>query len=159
MPAVRVVKAHAYGNDFVCVPAADAGEDGASLARAICHRHHGIGADGLLLYTPRERGASMKLRNADGSWSELSGNGLRCLAALVAQEPGPSATDDGHDRDRRGYEDARPAGARRRALHVSSGNGAASKSPSDDNRGSGGVRHRLGARSRQPAVCGARPVA
>jgi diaminopimelate epimerase len=85
MPAVPVVKAHAYGNDFVCTPAADGGRDLPALARAICHRHHGIGADGLLLYTAHDRGASMKLLNADGSRSELSGNGLRCLAALVAR--------------------------------------------------------------------------
>jgi diaminopimelate epimerase len=85
MPMLRVVKAHAYGNDFVCAPAAEAGTDLPSLARAMCHRHSGIGADGLLLYTLRDRGASMKLLNADGSWSELSGNGLRCLAALVAR--------------------------------------------------------------------------
>ena len=85
MSGVRVVKAHAYGNDFVCAPSADAGADPSPLARAICHRHHGIGADGLLLYTLRDRGASMTLLNADGSWSELSGNGLRCLAALVAR--------------------------------------------------------------------------
>jgi len=85
MPLVRVVKAHAYGNDFVCAQAADASVDLPSLARAICDRHHGIGADGLLLYTLRDRGASMKLLNADGSWSELSGNGLRCLAALIAR--------------------------------------------------------------------------
>jgi diaminopimelate epimerase len=85
MPVVPVVKAHAYGNDFVCAPAAEAGTDLPAQARAICHRHRGIGADGLLLYTIRARGASMKLFNADGSRSELSGNGLRCLAALVAR--------------------------------------------------------------------------
>jgi diaminopimelate epimerase len=85
MTGLHVFKAHAYGNDFVCAPAGDATGDLPSLARAICHRHHGIGADGLLLYTLRDRGASMKLLNADGSWSELSGNGLRCLAALVAR--------------------------------------------------------------------------
>jgi diaminopimelate epimerase len=96
MTGLHVVKAHAYGNDFVCVPAADAGKDLPSLARAICHRHHGIGADGLLLYALHDRGASMKLLNADGSWSELSGNGLRCLAALVARtqdlQPGITVT-------------------------------------------------------------------
>jgi len=85
MSSVHVVKAHAYGNDFLCAPAEEAGKDLAALARAMCHRHHGIGADGLLLYTLRARGATMKLLNADGSWSELSGNGLRCLAALVAR--------------------------------------------------------------------------
>ena len=88
MPAVRVVKAHAYGNDFVCAPAEDVGTDRSALARAICHRHQGIGADGLLVYTLRDRGASMTLLNADGSWSELSGNGLRCLAAIVARDQG-----------------------------------------------------------------------
>jgi diaminopimelate epimerase len=51
----------------------------------VCHRHHGIGADGLILYELRERAAMMTLFNADGSPSELSGNGLRCLAALVAR--------------------------------------------------------------------------
>ena len=93
---LRVLKAHAYGNDFLCSPAGEASGDLPALARAMCHRHHGIGADGLLLYTLRDRGASMTLLNADGSWSELSGNGLRCLAALVARvqnlQPGATVT-------------------------------------------------------------------
>jgi diaminopimelate epimerase len=82
---IRVSKAHAYGNDFLLVPREQAGDQRAALARAICHRHHGIGADGLILYELRERGATMTLFNADGSASELSGNGLRCLGALVAR--------------------------------------------------------------------------
>jgi diaminopimelate epimerase len=98
MSPVRVSKAHAYGNDFLCVPRVEAGTDVPALARAMCHRHHGIGADGLLLYALRARGASMTLLNADGSWSELSGNGLRCLAALVARaeklETGATVTID-----------------------------------------------------------------
>jgi diaminopimelate epimerase len=85
MPAVRVVKAHAYGNDFLCVPAADVQGGLSALTRAMCHRHHGIGADGVLVYEFRDRGATMRLLNADGSVSELSGNGMRCLAALVAR--------------------------------------------------------------------------
>src|SRR5215212_4449009 len=52
----------------------------------MCHRHTGIGADGLILYELRDAGATMTLLNADGGPSELSGNGLRCLAALVARE-------------------------------------------------------------------------
>jgi diaminopimelate epimerase len=83
--ALPVTKAHAYGNDFLFVPSADAPEDLPALARAICHRHEGIGADGLIVYRLRERGATMRLLNADGSASELSGNGLRCLAAIVAR--------------------------------------------------------------------------
>jgi len=85
MAELRVVKAHAYGNDFLLVPHADAPSDGSRLARALCGRHDGIGADGLILYTLRSRGATMTLFNADGSASELSGNGLRCLAALVVR--------------------------------------------------------------------------
>jgi diaminopimelate epimerase len=82
---VRVSKAHAYGNDFLFAPLADAGSDARALARALCDRHHGIGADGLILCELRDRGATMRLFNADGSPSELSGNGLRCLAAIVAR--------------------------------------------------------------------------
>jgi diaminopimelate epimerase len=81
-----VTKAHAYGNDFLLMP--DPGGETsrlADLARATCDRHRGIGADGLILYTLTGRAATMRLLNADGSWSELSGNGLRCLAALVAR--------------------------------------------------------------------------
>ena len=88
--SVRVIKAHAYGNDFLFVPAADVAGPGrrdglADLARRICHRHHGVGGDGLIVYELRPGGATMQLLNADGSASELSGNGLRCLAALVAR--------------------------------------------------------------------------
>jgi diaminopimelate epimerase len=94
---LAVAKGHAYGNDFLLVPRAAASEAGgsfSSLAQAMCHRHHGIGADGLILYELRDHGASMHLFNADGSPSELSGNGLRCLAALVArtQRLAPGAT-------------------------------------------------------------------
>jgi len=85
---IGVVKGHAYGNDFLLSPldeARQAGTDFAALARAMCHRHHGIGADGLILYDLRPGGAVMMLLNADGSPSELSGNGLRCLAAHVVR--------------------------------------------------------------------------
>ena len=83
-----ISKAHAYGNDFLFVPL-DASRavtgDLSALARALCRRHDGVGADGLILYELRDAGATMTLLNADGSPSELSGNGLRCLAALVAR--------------------------------------------------------------------------
>lgn len=88
-----VAKAHAYGNDFLLV-AGDAArtfaarDDVSVLARALCDRHHGIGADGLILYDGRDGVAAMRLFNADGSRSELSGNGLRCLAALLARIQG-----------------------------------------------------------------------
>ena len=93
-----VAKAHAYGNDFLLVAgnaarAFTVRDDLSALARALCDRHHGIGADGLILFDGRNHGATMRLLNADGSPSELSGNGLRCLAALLArtQRLGPGA--------------------------------------------------------------------
>jgi len=86
MTGIPLVKAHAYGNDFLLVPDAAATGDRSALARALCHRHHGVGADGVIVYTVRGASATMRLWNADGSPSELSGNGLRCLAALVARE-------------------------------------------------------------------------
>ena len=94
---MTVTKAHAYGNDFLFVNRdAVAGRDLFALSRQLCARHTGIGADGLILYSWTDDGATMRLINADGSPSELSGNGLRCLAALVMRErerhhAGPSA--------------------------------------------------------------------
>jgi diaminopimelate epimerase len=85
MRPVRVSKAHAYGNDFLFVPAEDARAGLPDLARRLCHRHEGVGGDGLIVFEMRAGGATMRLLNADGSASELSGNGMRCLAALVAQ--------------------------------------------------------------------------
>jgi diaminopimelate epimerase len=94
MTGLPVCKANAYGNDFLLVPKREARSSPHHLAKNMCHRHRGIGADGLILYELRDRGATMELLNADGSPSELSGNGLRCLAALVAraQNLEPSAT-------------------------------------------------------------------
>ncbi len=63
-----------------------AGRDLPALARQVCARHTGIGGDGLILYSFTPDGATMRLINADGSPSELSGNGLRCLAAIVMRE-------------------------------------------------------------------------
>ena len=79
-----IIKAHAYGNDFLFVPEDQAGgRDRAALARAACARHTGVGADGLIFYRRTPSGATMKLFNADGSAAEISGNAVRCLAAIV----------------------------------------------------------------------------
>ncbi|HXH05228.1 MAG TPA: diaminopimelate epimerase [Vicinamibacterales bacterium] len=85
---MRFVKAHADGNDFLLVPEAEAHGDPAALARRLCDRHRGIGADGLILFRERPGGASMRLLNADGSRAEVSGNGARCLAAWVLHARG-----------------------------------------------------------------------
>jgi diaminopimelate epimerase len=79
-------KAHAYGNDFLYVHATDlTGIDATRAALRLCDRHAGIGADGLIVYRPTDRGASMALYNADGGKAELSGNGLRALAAIIVR--------------------------------------------------------------------------
>jgi diaminopimelate epimerase len=92
----RMVKTHAFGNDFLLAAEAEilAYDDRAGLARAVCARHRGIGADGLIVYRPTPRGATMQLLNADGSYSEVSGNGVRCLAAWLARgrAAGPGGT-------------------------------------------------------------------
>jgi diaminopimelate epimerase len=93
LPAARralpILKAHAFGNDFLFVPdTLVAPADAPGLARALCDRHRGIGADGLALYHPTVDGAAMRLLNADGSRAEVSGNGVRCLAAIAAGQFG-----------------------------------------------------------------------
>lgn len=93
---MRVIKAHAYGNDFLLAAMGDvpADEDRAALARRLCARHTGIGADGLMLVTPTARGAATRLLNADGSRSEISGNGIRCVVAWLVRRDNltPGAT-------------------------------------------------------------------
>ncbi len=97
---IPYVKGDAYGNDFLLVEAGgldDApGESLDDLARAMCDRRTGVGADGLIVWQPAEGGASMELRNADGSAAEVSGNGVRCLAALLVEQRGggPAAEGD-----------------------------------------------------------------
>jgi len=86
---MKVVKAHALGNDFLLVQEQDVpAVDRPGLARELCARHRGIGADGLITFADGPRGARMQLLNADGSYSEVSGNGVRCLAAWLARTRG-----------------------------------------------------------------------
>lgn len=90
---MHIAKAHAYGNDFLFVPFDEVeGLALDQLSRRLCERYTGIGGDGVIFYTALPDGtARMRLVNADGSPSELSGNGLRCLAALVLHQRGPDA--------------------------------------------------------------------
>jgi diaminopimelate epimerase len=91
--AISVVKGHAYGNDFLLVPEHDvAGENLEQLSRDICHRQTGLGADGLMLYAYDDDRVRMRLFNADGSPSEVSGNGVRCLAAMVVRDRPATST-------------------------------------------------------------------
>lgn len=81
---IPFTKAHAYGNDFVyALEEHVVGTELDQLARALCDRHRGVGADGLMVYSRTVDGAAMRLLNADGSPSEVSGNGVRGLAAIL----------------------------------------------------------------------------
>jgi diaminopimelate epimerase len=98
---LTVTKLQGLGNDFLVLldradPAATAGTSGpdAELARRLCHRRLGIGADGLILSRRLDGsggvgdGARLTFRlwNADGSEAEMSGNGMRCLAHAALDE-------------------------------------------------------------------------
>jgi diaminopimelate epimerase len=81
----RFVKAHACGNDFLIIEEAAARHRHAELARQLCTRNTGIGADGIEFLDRRADGQLfLRLFNADGSEAELSGNGTRCVAAWLA---------------------------------------------------------------------------
>jgi len=81
---IGFAKAHAYGNDFLYVRNAEVGDAALdALARELCDRHTGVGADGLIVYEAMDDRVSMRLFNADGSRAEVSGNGVRGLAALA----------------------------------------------------------------------------
>ncbi len=90
MLKIPFLKAHGAKNDFLLTPAADvpAGQPLAELARAICDRHTGIGADGWLHVSSGGEGADGEIRlfNADGSVAEISGNGTRCAAAFLVHQ-------------------------------------------------------------------------
>ncbi|MFM7076561.1 MAG: diaminopimelate epimerase [Planctomycetaceae bacterium] len=86
LPMLRFVKMHGLGNDYVYVDgfAETPPADPAALARRIADRHRGVGGDGLILVLPSDRAAArMRMFNADGSESEMCGNGVRCVAHLV----------------------------------------------------------------------------
>ena len=86
-PAIPFVKASACGNDFLIVDGAHAAGDLVRLTRRLCHRHEGIGADGVeWLYPANDADIECRLINADGSSAEVSGNGTRCVAVHLVAE-------------------------------------------------------------------------
>jgi diaminopimelate epimerase len=101
---MRFTKMHGCGNDYVYVDAWSERlpRDLAPLARRVSDRHTGVGGDGLIVIAPsRVADLKMVMLNADGSTSEMCGNGIRCAAKLA------------HDRGR----------ARGRSLKVETGAG------------------------------------
>jgi len=85
---MRFTKIHSLGNDFLVVDQEEISEipDISNFARNICERHTGVGADGLLFISVKDRAkgqVSFRIFNADGTEAEISGNGLRCAAACL----------------------------------------------------------------------------
>ncbi|MBI3268270.1 MAG: diaminopimelate epimerase [Planctomycetes bacterium] len=84
---MRFTKMHGIGNDFVVVNGLRERLVGPSrLARAMCDRRRGVGADGLILVL-RSRTADLRMRmwNPDGSEAEMCGNGIRCLGKYAVE--------------------------------------------------------------------------
>ncbi len=86
---MKFSKLQATGNDFILVDTLTGPVEGdwGELARAMCDRHFGIGADGLILVQDSTI-ADLKMRifNSDGSEAEVSGNGLRCFARYALEK-------------------------------------------------------------------------
>ncbi len=96
MNQLRLSKLHATGNDFLVRLALNGERDltAAEVAR-VCDRHLGIGADGLITVgvvpDTADADCSFRLQNADGGDAEMSGNGIRALAAIAASRAGLGA--------------------------------------------------------------------
>ncbi len=83
---MRFTKMHGAGNDYVYIDcfAQPLPRDIPELARRISDRRFGVGADGLILICPSELAdAEMRMYNADGSYAEMCGNGIRCVAKFI----------------------------------------------------------------------------
>lgn len=93
MMKIPFIKAHGAGNDFLFTFSRDLpGDLGMKqfpeLAKAMCHRNTGVGADGWYLIDRIVAGAhaAVRLWNSDGSKAELSGNGTRCACAILVDQ-------------------------------------------------------------------------
>ena len=84
MVSIPFVKMVGAGNDFIIIEARE-GLEYTEFARAVCSRHSGIGADGVLvLDKSAQSDYRMRIINADGSEAQMCGNGARCMAAYIA---------------------------------------------------------------------------
>ena len=89
MLRIPFTKMQGAGNDFVVIDARDRAEDWPGLAPALCDRHFGVGADGVLLAERSTRApVRMHMINPDGSEAEMCGNGLRCFAKWAVERGG-----------------------------------------------------------------------
>jgi diaminopimelate epimerase len=97
MAELRIWKYHGTGNDFVMLEdLEDERPLDEALVAALCDRHRGVGADGVIRITrgdAAEHDFFMDYRNADGSLAEMCGNGIRCLGKLVFERGLTSSTE------------------------------------------------------------------
>jgi len=83
---MQFIKMQGAGNDFVLIDARSLEHDWGGLARVMCHRRFGVGADGILLLLPSKvADFRMRMFNPDGSEGEACGNGLRCFARYLVE--------------------------------------------------------------------------
>ena len=81
---MKFTKLQASGNDFALIDARSQERDWAALAKSMCHRHLGVGADGILLLLDSTRADfRMRIFNSDGSEAEACGNGIRCFTKYL----------------------------------------------------------------------------
>lgn len=82
---INFVKMHGCGNDFIILEDLDNKINNIeSLAPKLCHRHFGIGADGIILVRKSNLAhIKMEIINSDGSYAAMCGNGIRCFAKYV----------------------------------------------------------------------------
>ncbi|MBV9491622.1 MAG: diaminopimelate epimerase [Verrucomicrobia bacterium] len=82
---MRLHKYQALGNDYLVLHGGEPGTLNPALIKRICHRHFGVGSDGILEPVRPRKGADFGLRiwNPDGSEAEKSGNGLRIFAKYL----------------------------------------------------------------------------
>ncbi len=83
---MRFTKMHGIGNDYIYIDCTrnPVPGDPVALSRHLSDRHFGIGGDGVILICPSAKAdARMRMFNADGSESEMCGNGIRCVAKYV----------------------------------------------------------------------------
>ena len=84
---MQFTKVHGLGNDFIILDGRTVSHDYPALAKRLCHRQTGIGADGLLIIEDSDSAdIRMRIVNEDGSEAEMCGNGIRCFAKYVYEQ-------------------------------------------------------------------------
>jgi len=93
---MKFTKMQGAGNDFVLVEAAGRQPDWSRISVTMCDRHYGVGADGLLVLLPSSvADFRMRIFNADGSESDVCGNGMRCMIKYYIDSNSSDVAADG----------------------------------------------------------------